>query len=79
MFRCHKNHQQKYDNKHTKMCVFIQYRYVNILFPLKKVIPVMFEKVTSYYQTLQTWIGHNATRYHNLNALPYIFSQFNMV
>ena len=39
----------------------------------------MFEKVTSYYQTLQTWIGHNATRYHNLNALPYIFSQFNMV
>ena len=28
------------------------------------------------------WIGHNATRYHNFNALPhtlpYIFSQFNI-
>ena len=23
------------------------------------------------FQTLQTWIGHNATRYHNLNTLPY--------
>ena len=23
------------------------------------------------FQTLQTWIGHNATRYHNLNALPH--------
>ena len=79
MFCCHKNHQQKYNNKHTKICMFIQYRYVNILFSLTKVIPVIFEKVTSYYQTLQTWIGHNARRYHNLNALPYIFSQFNMV
>ena len=30
-----------------------------------------------------TWIGHNATCYHNfsvlLHALPYIFSQFSMV
>ena len=29
------------------------------------------------FQTLWTWIGHNATSYHNLNplphALPYIF------
>ena len=42
----------------------------------------MFERVTTYYQTLKTWIDHNATRYHNFNALPhalpYIFSQFNM-
>ena len=34
------------------------------------------------FQALQKWIGHNATRYHNFNALPqalpYIFSQFNM-
>ena len=32
------------------------------------------------FQTLQTWIGHNATRYHNLNtlphALPYISLRF---
>ena len=30
-----------------------------------------------------TWIGHNATRYHNFNmlshAFSYIFSQFSMV
>ena len=23
------------------------------------------------FQTLQTWLGHNATRYHDLNALPH--------
>ena len=26
------------------------------------------ERVTTHYQTLQTWIDHKATRYHNLNA-----------
>ena len=35
------------------------------------------------FQTLQTWIGHSATRHHNFNVLlhmlPYIFSHFNMV
>ena len=31
----------------------------------------MFEHVTRHYQTLNTWIGHNATRYHNFNALPH--------
>ena len=37
-------------------------------------------------ETMQTWIGHNATHYHGLTALPhaipntllYIFSQFNI-
>ena len=62
--------------------MFINYMYVDILFPLTKAISVMFEGVTPHYQTLQTWIGHDATHYHNLNALlhalPYIFSQFNM-
>ena len=46
----------------------------------------MFEYVITPYQTLQTWIDRNATRYHKFNALPhalpralsYIFSQFNM-
>ena len=23
------------------------------------------------FQTLKTWIGHNVTRYNNLNALPH--------
>ena len=39
----------------------------------------MFERVTTHYQTLQTWIGHDATRYHNFNALPYIFSKKNVL
>ena len=30
-----------------------------------------FEHVTTHHQTLQTWIGLNVTRYHNLNALPH--------
>ena len=34
------------------------------------------------FQTLQTWISHKATHYHNLNALPqalsYSFSHLNM-
>ena len=62
--------------------MFMHYMYVDILFPLTKAIPIMFERVTAHYQTLQTWIGHNAARYHNLNALlhalPYIFSQFSI-
>ena len=42
----------------------------------------MFERVTTHYQTLQTWMLHNATSYRNFYVLPhalaYIFSQFNM-
>ena len=42
----------------------------------------MFERVTTYYQIQNIWIGHNATLYHKFNALPHalpnIFSQFNM-
>ena len=78
--------QQSYHNENTKICMFIHYMYVDILLPLVKAILIMFERVTTHYQTLQTWIGHDATRYHNLNALPqalphvlpYTFSQFNM-
>ena len=29
-----------------------------------------FERVTTHYQTLQTLLGLNVTRYHKLNALP---------
>ena len=75
---CHKHQQQRYHNENTNICMIIHYKYVDILFLLTKAIPIMFEHVTTHYQTLETWIGHNATRYHNFNALPYIFSQFNM-
>ena len=57
--------------------------YVDVFFPLTKAIPIMLEHVTTHYQTLQTSIGHDATRHHNFNALlhalPYIFSKFSMV
>ena len=29
------------------------------------------ERVTTHYQTIQTWIGHNVMRYHNFISLPY--------
>ena len=50
--------------------MFKHYMYVDILSPLTKVIPIMFERVTTHYQTLQTWRGHmqrviiTSTRYH---------------
>ena len=57
--------------------------YVDILFPLTKSIPIMFERVTTHFQTLKIWIDHNAMHYHKFNALPdalpYIFSQFTMI
>ena len=63
--------------------MFIHHVHVDILFPLTNAIPIMFERVTTYYQTLKTWLYHNATRYHNFNvlshALPNIFSKFSMV
>ena len=80
---CHKHQQQRYHYENTKLCMFIDCICVDIRFPLTKDISVTFEGVTTHYQTLQTWIGHNVTCYHNLNAppdvLPYIFSQFSMV
>ena len=74
---CQKHQQQRYHNESTKICIFIHYTYVDILFPQTKAIPIMFELVTTYYQTLKIWIGHNARRHHKFNALPYIISQFN--
>ena len=72
--------QQRYCNENTKICMFIHYKYADILFPQTKSIAIMFERVTTHYQTLQTWIGHDATRYHNVlpHALSYIFSYLNM-
>ena len=56
--------------------MFIHYMYVDIHIPLTKVIPIKFEPVTIYYQTLQTLIGHNLNA--SPQVLPCIFSQFNM-
>ena len=57
--------------------MFIHYMFVDIIFPLTKTIPIIFKHITTDYQTLETWIDHNATRYHNFNqlphALPYIY------
>ena len=48
--------------------MFIHYMYVRILFPPTKAITIMSECVTTYYQTLQTWIANNAARYHNFTV-----------
>ena len=71
MSYCHKHHQQRYPNENTKICIFMHYMYVDILFPLTKSTTIMSERVVTYCQTLKTWIGHNARRYHKFNALPH--------
>ena len=43
--------------------------YVDIFFPLTKTIIIMFENVTTYYQTLQTWEGLNKTRYRTFSFI----------
>ena len=56
---------------------------VDITFTQSKAIPIIFEHLATHYQTLETRIGHNATRYPNLNVLPhelpYIFSEICLV
>ena len=52
--------------------MFIHDMYVNIYLALTKAIPIMFECITTYFQTLQTWKGNNTTRYRNFNALPIV-------
>ena len=63
--------------------MFMHYMYVNIVFPLIKAIPILFERAATHYKTLRTWIIHNAMHYHNFDALPqtlaYIFSQHSLV
>ena len=43
---------------------------VDTHFALSKVIPITFEHLATHYQTLETFMGYNATHYLNLNALP---------
>ena len=45
--------------------------YADIFFRLTKAISIMFERVTTHYRTLQTWTGHDTTRYHNFNELTH--------
>ena len=82
MLCCHQHQQQRYHSENTKIYMFIHYMYIDILFPQTKSIPIMFEHVTTHYQTSQTWIDHDVTRYYNFNALPlalqYISTQSNM-
>ena len=45
---CHKHQQQRYHNENTKICIFIHYIFVDILYTyITKAIPVMFECVTT--------------------------------
>ena len=56
-------------------------------YPSATSILVIFELVTTHYQTLRTWISLNVTHYHNLitllhalpHTLPYIFSEICVV
>ena len=36
-----------------------------------KACGMWLKRVTTHYQTLQTWANLNVTRYHSLNALPH--------
>ena len=64
---CHKHQQQMYHNENTKICMFTHNMYVDILFAPTKAIPIMFERVTTHYQTPQTWVGHNTTHYRTFS------------
>ena len=76
---CHKHQQQRYHNKNTKICMFIHCMYVDILFPLTKAVSIMFERVTTHYQTLRKWIDHSSMGYHNFNMLPHALPYISLI
>ena len=49
---CRKHQQQRYHHENTKIGMFINYMYVDILFPLTQAITIMSERVTIHNQTL---------------------------
>ena len=59
---CYQLQQQSYYNENTNIRMFtiLYVCYVDILFPLIKTIPIMFERVSTHYQTLL----------NNLQTLP---------
>ena len=78
MLCCHKYQKEKHHNENTKICILVHYMYAYTLFPLAKAIPIMFERLTTHYQILETRIGHNETRYHNFNTVSRILSRLNV-
>ena len=82
----HKHQQEKYQNeKQNKICMFIHYMYIDILFPRRKAIPIMFERVTTHVnlykdgQTMMQRVTITSTHYRTRqHTLPYIFPQFNI-
>ena len=83
VWHCYKHHQQRYNNENTKICMFIYYMCVDVLFPLMKAIPIVW----TFYHTLPNSTKmdrpYNGIHYHNFSVLPhtllYIFPQFSMV
>ena len=71
MSYCHKHQQQRYKIENNEKCMFTHYMYVHKHFPLTKAIQIISERVTTHYKTLQSWIDHNSTFCHNLNALSH--------
>ena len=67
----HQHLQQRYHNQKANIFIFVHFMHVAILFPLTKAIPIIFECVTTHYQTLQTWIRRAGTHYLNFKALPH--------
>ena len=59
---CYQLQQQSYHNENTNIRTFsiLYVCYVDILSPLTKTIPIMFERVSTHYQTLL----------NNLQTLP---------
>ena len=73
---CHKHQQQRYHNENTKICMFIHYMYVDILFPLTKAIPIKFESVTTnqhtkHGQAIMQRVTISSTDYHTRYHMRY--------
>ena len=68
---CHKHQQQRHHRENTKICVFIDYMYVEILFPLTKIIATMFERVTTHGQTIMQRVTITSMRYHTHYHMRY--------
>ena len=81
---CHKHNQQRYHNENTKIYIFLHYMYADILFPLTKAVPIMFEYVTIFYIHVLPNSKHmnrlqhvtiSSTRYHTYyHMLQQMFS-----
>ena len=67
MSNYHKHQQQRYHHENTKIDMFINYMYVDVLFPLTQAITIMFQCVTIHNQALKTvmqCVVITSARYH---------------